>query len=75
MTPVIDEKEKEEKDIDDDDELGEVKRPWISIPLYPGQFILPPTINEAKQALADLKLILWPSCNSGKGGYKDLKLD
>jgi hypothetical protein len=61
--------------INEDEELGEVERPWISTPLYPGQFVPPPTIDEAKQALANLKLILWPPCNSGRGGHKNPKLD
>ena len=68
LEPAMDEEE-------ENNELEDVERAWINAPLYPGQFIPPPTINKAEQTLADLKSILQPPCDSGKGGYKVPKLD
>ena len=75
LKPVMDEKKESNDKEKEDDELKEVERAWINAPSYPGQFIPPPTTDKAMQALADLKAILRPPRDSGKGGYKVLKLD
>jgi hypothetical protein len=36
----------EEEEEEEDDELEEVEWPWINTPLYPGQFVAPPTIRD-----------------------------
>jgi hypothetical protein len=63
-------------DREDDEEVDEeLPIPWTnSTPVLAGQFIPPPTINEARLALVDLKLILRPPRSSG-WGHKDPKLD
>ena len=60
-------------DFEDDEEVNE-NGPWTHTPALAGQFTPPPTVKEATLALADLKLILRPPRNSGRG-HKDPKLD
>jgi hypothetical protein len=60
-------------DFEDDEEVNE-NGPWTHTPALAGQFTPPPTVEEATLALADLKLILRPPRNSGRG-HKDPKLD
>ncbi|KAJ8580737.1 hypothetical protein M405DRAFT_869254 [Rhizopogon salebrosus TDB-379] len=66
----------EDDEFEDDDEINENGQapPWTHTTALAGQFIPPPTVEEATLALADLKLILQPPRNSG-GGHKDPKLD
>jgi hypothetical protein len=64
-------------DEENDDELEQGKKEmhWPHTPSDPGHFVPPPTIEEATCALADIKVMLRPPCDSGKGGYKDPQLD
>jgi hypothetical protein len=64
---------------EDDDELEAsveaVHWPPTLLHHQAGHFCAPPSLEEAKLALADLKLILKPPRDNRKGGYKDAKLD
>ncbi|KAG2758099.1 hypothetical protein P692DRAFT_20683304, partial [Suillus brevipes Sb2] len=58
---------------DEDEETDEDGLPWTHTPVLAGQFIPPPTLDEARLALVDLRLTIQPP--RSKGGYKDPKLD
>jgi len=70
----VEEEESDDRDVEDE-ELDEenTTTPWTGSPLVAGQYLPPPTIEEAA-ALKDIKLMLRPLQDSGKG-YKDPKLD
>ncbi|OJA16951.1 hypothetical protein AZE42_13856 [Rhizopogon vesiculosus] len=52
------------KNFEDDDEVNE-NGPWNHAPALAGQFVPPPTVEEATLALDDLKLILRLPRNPG----------
>jgi hypothetical protein len=58
---------------DEDEEIDKDGLPWTHTPVLAGQFIPPPTLDEARLALVDLRLTIQPP--RSKGGYKDPKLD
>ena len=70
------EEEGSEDDNEDDEELQGVgvHTPWTSSPFLTGQYLPPPTIEEAAAALKDIELMLKPPQDLGKG-YKDPKLN
>jgi hypothetical protein len=50
---------------DEDEEIDEDGLPWTHTPVLAGQFIPPPTLDEARLALVDLRLTIQPPRSKG----------